>query len=174
MHKYSKRSFTLIELIVATTILIIIAGVVVYPLIRFYELWMYSTYRMEILWGERQAAQEIAKNIRQVRSDTSVYTAAPAQFEFDVEDINGNVIRINYKFLNNKLYRNDVAFMDKVEEFNFTYYKIGIDGITFEPIAVPRVNPQETDIRFVEINLTLKSGDESISTKTMVRCRNLN
>lgn len=150
-------------------ILAVIAGVGVFSLIRFYDLWYLSNFRMELVWSERTVMHDVTKNIRMIKDSESVYVAAPTQFVFDAEDENGVTFRVNYQFIGDELYKDGVVFMDKINSGSFTYYDE--DGNT---LASPDVNPDRTDIRSVRLILTLESGGETLISQTEARCRNIN
>ena len=163
MSKTNKKSFTLIELVMIIILVLILAGISLRPLRKFYELWQFSTHRMQVLWGSRFAIEDMAINIRMIKDEDSIYVASPSNFEFDIEDENNNTIRIDYEFLDDNLYKDGFVFMDDVSSGGFSYYDE--DG---NPTAALE------DIKSVEIDLTLTSGDETLSSQITINCRNLN
>jgi hypothetical protein len=161
-----RKSRTLVETVAVIAVLGIIAGVSVHPLMKFYDLWWYNTNHMQLLWGARGALYDMEKNIRMINTD--VYVATPTEFEFDIEDAGGSTVRVNYEFIGDVLYKDGNDFMDNVSSLAFTYY-----DASGNVLATPDVSPQDTDIREVEIDMTVATGGESIGTTTMVLCRNL-
>jgi len=164
MRKKKKKGFTLVELVVVMVIISIIAGVGVHALTRFYELWLFSNYRMEILWSSRNLMQDLTKNIRMVRDKTSIYNATSARFRF----FNlGTVSNTDYQYSNNILYKNGTPFTTEVGNFTFTYYKCNKLGACSAPALI-------SDINTVKINFTLTNPRQSVSTESTVNLRNLN
>ncbi|UCG35186.1 MAG: hypothetical protein JSW17_06820 [Candidatus Omnitrophota bacterium] len=163
-----KKSFTFIELAITIIVLGILALVAIHPLVGFYNLWSFSNYKMEILWGATTLIQDMAKNMRMTKDKTSIYTATATHFEFDIENPSGGTTRIRYQLAGDKLYKNGNVFMDSIDSLSFAYYDSS-DNL----IASPLVSPNKTDIRSVEIDLTLTSGTETVSLKSKIQCRNL-
>ena len=161
-----RKSRTLVETIAVITVLGILAGVSVQPLMKFYDLWWYNTDHMQLLWGARGVLYDMEKNIRMVNTD--VYVATPTEFEFDIEDAGGSTVRVSYELIGDILYKDGNDFLDGVSSLAFTYY-----DASGNILATPDVSPQDTDIREVEIDLTVATEYESIGTTTMVLCRNL-
>jgi hypothetical protein len=161
-----RKSRTLVETIAVVVILAIIAGVSVHPLMKFYDLWWYNTSHMQLLWGARGALYDMTKNIRMINTD--VYVATATELEFDIEDAGGSTVRVDYELIGDVLYKDGSDFMDNVSSLVFTYY-----DASGNVLATPVVSPDETDIREVEIDMTVATADESIGTTTMVLCRNL-
>jgi len=163
-----KKSFTFIELVIAIIVLGILALVAIHPLVGFYNLWSFSNYKMEILWGATTVIQDMAKNMRMAKDKNSIYTASSTQFEFDIENPSGGTSRIRYQLSGDKLYKNGNVFMDNIGSLSFAYYD-NSDSL----IGSPLVSPNETNIRSVEIDLNLTSGGETVSLKSKIKCRNL-
>ena len=81
MPRKSKKSFTLVEMVMVMVILSIIAGVGLHALSRFYELWMFSNYKMEILWSSHSLMHDLTKNIRMAEKN-GIYNATSTRFSF--------------------------------------------------------------------------------------------
>jgi len=160
-----KRGFTLIELAIIMAVVVILAGISFRPLMKFYQLWQFSTHRMQILWGARSVLQDMTREIRMVRDANDVFIANPNRFRFTTTD--GDTI--DYQFLGTNLYRNGLVFMKGVLSGAFTYY-----DENDSTIATPLVSPDDTNIRSVEVDLALTSGDESLASQVKIKCRNLN
>ena len=161
-----RKSATIIEIMATVIILAIIAGISVHPLMKFYDLWWYNTSHMQLLWGARGAMYDMTKNIRMINGE--VYTATASTFEFDIEDAGGSTVRVVYQLSGGVLYKNANELMDDVSSLTFTYYDE--DG---NVIGSPAVSPNETDIREVEVEMTVATDRESLDIATMVLCRNL-
>ena len=163
MLKKNKKGFTLIEIIMVMIILSIIAGMGVYSLARFYELWLFSNYKMELLWGARNVTRDLSTNIRMVRDKNSIYTATATRFIF----FNlGSGANTDYQFSNNRLYKNNAQIMPEVSSFAFTYYNCDKNGNCAAPGALSNINT-------VKIDFTLSNVRESISNQCRVSLRNL-
>jgi len=165
MRKKHSAGFTLIELIMVMIILVIIGGVSLHPIIKFYELWRFSTTHMELLWDTRSAMRDMSKNIRMVRDDTSVLTATQTRFRF----IDTNGTAVDYQLLGSNLNKNNAVFINNVSSFSFTYY-----NSAGAALPAPLVSPSATDISYIVINMTVARGGESFSSITRIKCWNLN
>jgi len=160
-----KKGFTLIETVMAITILSIIAGMGLFSMVKFYELWNFSSSRLNVLWGSRYLMRDVAFNLRMVRDTQSVYSASATRFRF----FNlGTGAVTDYQFIDGKLYKNGTQILPEITAFAFTYYDA--NGNT---IAVPLVNPNNTNIRAVRVDFSLTSGGESVALRSTVKCRNL-
>jgi len=165
MRKTHSVGFTLIELIIVISIIVIIAGASIHPLIKFYDLWRFSTTHMELLWDTRAAIRDMSKNIRMVRDDTSVLTATQTRFRFT--DTNGTAV--DYQLLGGNLNKDNAIFINNVSSFSFAYY-----DSTGAALPAPITSPSATDISYVVINMTVTNRGEDFSSITRIKCWNLN
>lgn len=186
MRRKTKSGFTLIETVMVMIILAIVAGMGVFALGRFYELWLFSNYKLEVLTPSGNLMRDLTFNIRMVRDKTSVYTATATRFRFynfcnsylAAQCVPGIT---DYQFLNNKLYKNGVQIASEVASFTFTYYSCNKSGAC-NLVAVPAVSPASTNINTVKIDFTLTNAQQSIlpdaqrsiSVESTVNLRNLN
>ena len=155
LHRYNKKSFTFIELVIVLILVIILAGASVRPIMKFWQLWQFVNHRMAILWSSRAVLEDMATNIRMLTGVDDIYAATSTHFEFDIEDENSNIIRVDYEFIGSDLFKNSTLFASDVAAGGFTYY------------------PNSSDIQSVEVDLTLTSGDETLASEVRVKCRNL-
>ena len=163
MVRKKNRGFTLIEAIIVVTILGIIAGVGVYSLVNFYNLWTFSTYGMDVLWSSRYLMRDLTTNLRQVRDGSSIGIATPTRFSFT--DVNGNII--NYNYSNGILQKNNTQIMSGFTSFAFTYYD-AYNNLLTAPVLSP-----STNIRYLGIAFTLISANQAFSAQTKVKLRNV-
>jgi Tfp pilus assembly protein PilV len=163
MPKKSKRSFTLIETIIVIIVISIIGGMGVYAMARFYELWMFSNYKMEVLWSAHNLTQDLTKNIRMVRDKNSVYIATATRFQFYNLGTGANT---DYQYSNNKVYKNGVQITpSEVASFAFTYYNCNSSGTCVAPSGL-------TNINTLKLDFTLTNPRQSVSTESTVHLRN--
>lgn len=163
MNSRAARGITLIELMMVITIVGILAGVSSMYIRETASLWRYITFRNDIVAQGRMALMRLSREVRQVRDDSSVYTAGATQFEFD--DSNDN--RINYQLSGTDLLRNSDVLADSISSLSFVYFNANNAQIT-----TPDIYPSRTDIRRIEVNLTVQSGDQAKTIKAQVYPRN--
>ena len=163
----SKHGFTLIELIIVITIIAIITGVVGYILLGAVDAWTFKFNRNDLLWDGRLAVNRIVREIRQIKDTTSVTTANASQFRFiDVDDVD-----ITYSLSSTDLNRTEDGtanvLAEDVSSMGFSYYDSNGDTI-----STPTVSPSATDIRRVQIDLTLRKSGENVYVQSESTPRN--
>lgn len=170
MRKKNKKAFTVVEMVMVMIILAIIAGIGLFSLVRFYELWLFSNYKMEVLWASRNLMRDLSMNVRMVRDKTSVYIANSSRFQFYNLGAAGTT---DYQYANNRVYKNGVQLAAGVSSFAFTYYSCDKLGACAQIVA-PVVSPGSTNINTIKIDFTVANPQQNVSTETSVNLRNLN
>lgn len=163
------RAFTLIEIIVVITILGVLAGIGAPMLARLFDSFQFILYRKSLSESADTALRRISREIRRAADDTSVWTADSTTYRFD--DIDGDTIQ--YQFSGSDLSREHNGTTDtlltNVLSFSFSYLE---DDAT-TPIAVPLVNPQATDIKFIQVDIALQEGGNTINYRLFIKLRNV-
>ncbi|MDP8229668.1 MAG: prepilin-type N-terminal cleavage/methylation domain-containing protein [Candidatus Gorgyraea atricola] len=159
-----KKGFTLIELVIVIVILGIIASTATPLLLAISDSVTFLISRAGMDQAADIALSRMAREMRRLKDDSSVNTAASSQFSFD--DVNSNTISYSLSSMN--LMRNSDILASDVQSLSFTYY--GDSGST---ISTPVVSPNETDIRRIDISLEFQSGDQTLYYESQVRPRNL-
>jgi prepilin-type N-terminal cleavage/methylation domain-containing protein len=164
------NGFTLIELIIVVTIIGVIAGVVGFILLGAVDAWTFKFNRADILADGRLAMNRMVREIREIKILTSVTTATSSEFRFTIDD-SGSDVDITYELDGTDLDRTEDGttnvLAQDVSALSFTYYDS--DGDT---ISSPAVNPSETDIRRVQVDLTLAKNGENVYLRSQSIPRN--
>jgi len=156
-----QSGFTLLELVVVTVILAIVAGITVQLLTSGVDAYHFISNRKDALQSARLALQRINRDIREVADQDSISIANATFLQF--KDIKGNAIE--YSFSDGQLTRNGYLLADGIQSFRFRYKKA--DG-TF--LATP-----QDSLSFVWgilIELTVKVDDQSVALKSQIFPRN--
>lgn len=159
-----RGAVTLIELIMVITIVGILTTAASMYIKETIGLWRFVTSRSEVTAQVRTALLRMGREIRQLQDDLSVYTATAARFRFD--DINAN--NIDYQLSGSNLMRNTDILANGVSGLSFTYYDADNNAI-----AAPLVSPSNTDIRRINISLSIQSGTQTKTLSLQVYPRNL-
>lgn len=162
--KKEKMGITLVELIMVITIVGILTTAASMYIRETIGLWRFVTFRSEVTAQVRTALIRMDREIRQLKDDLSVYTAAATQFRFD--DINAN--NIDYQLSGNNLMRNSDILAAGVSGLSFTYYDADNNALT-----APLVSPVNTDIYRINISLSIQSGEQTKTLSLEVYPRNL-
>ncbi|OGX31978.1 MAG: hypothetical protein A3D27_01995 [Omnitrophica WOR_2 bacterium RIFCSPHIGHO2_02_FULL_46_37] len=162
--RHKAKAVTLIELIMAITIVGILTTAASMYIKETIDLWRFVTFRSEVAAQVRTALIRMGREIRQLKDALSVYTATAGRFRFD--DINAN--NIDYQLSGSNLMRNADILAGGVSGLSFTYYDADNNAIT-----APLVSPSNTDIRRINISLSIQSGTQSKTLTTQVYPRNL-
>jgi len=158
------QGLTLIEAVMTIVIVGVLVGGSMFYLRQVIDLWNFMSFRSEIVSQGRMALMRMSREIRQIRNSTSVFNANSNRFRFaDVKDVN-----IDYYFSGSNLMRNSDTQASGVSNVTFTYY-----NQTSQPIAVPLVSPQATDIKRIKIKLDVFSGNQNKTLETQIWPRNL-
>jgi prepilin-type N-terminal cleavage/methylation domain-containing protein len=164
------KGVTLLELIMVMVIVGSLVGIGSLYVRETIDLWRDLSFRSDVVSQGRVAFMRMAREIRHVKNVSSVITATASQFKFtDVNDI-----IIEFKLTGSDLMRNIVGSSDKltgnVTAVSFTYYDSTNADITSKP---PAVSPSQTDIKTINIDLTIQIGTQAKTLRMRVFPRNL-
>jgi len=161
------RGFTLIELIIVISIVGVISGILGFVLLASVDAWTLKINRADMLWDGRLGMERMVRDIRQIRDLRGVITAGPSELRFI--DANGDDItyRVNDAMLQRREDDHTNILAGWVSGLNFTYY-----DVNGNEIDLPMVNPDETDIRRIRINLNLTKNGKTLYLQSEVVPRN--
>lgn len=157
----NKKSFTLIEMVLVTTILAVIAVAVAPYITIALDSWVVNKTERNLVFSARLATNRMVREMREIKDTASITTFTSTEFEF--MDINDNTI--NYQQSTSLLLRNFDELTDQLQDPG---------GLTFTYLDSSG-NPTATknDIRMVRITLVLISGDISIAIESLAKLRNV-
>lgn len=152
-----KNSFTIIELIITMTVLAFMGWLGISALLSGTDSWLMLNQRKEIMTDGRMAMDRMAREIRMIKDKTSVLTADAAALSF--VDIDNNTISfaLNSSVLERTENSTANGLLDNVASLSFTYY-----DANNSVIAAPIVSPLETNIKIIQINISLSKGPSQV------------
>lgn len=160
------KGFTLIEMIVVIVILGIIGGIGAVSMLSSADALAFLTVRVGMDQSADIAMSRMMIEIRRLRDDESIHVDTNVtQFRFF--DIDGN--DINYYLNGNNLMRNTDILAGNVTNVAFTYYDDNGNVLATPTVGIGA----STNIRRIEILLTLQSGSYLLNYQSRVRPRNL-
>ncbi len=162
-----KRGFTLVEVIMVTSITAILAAIAVPMLNEVVNAWSFtSRFQSNAVNQAIVAANRMSREIRRLKNDTSVTTANSGQFSFN--DIDSTALTYNQS--GTLLMRNSdaLADIDSVNALAFTYLDDN-DAV----IATPVVSPNNTDIRSIQARFYVLAGSNKVLFQITTRPQNL-
>ena len=162
------KGFTLLEVIIVILILAVVAGTGVQLMINVTKASVLQYNRKEMSETARLALDRVIREIRRILNDTSVVIATSGAFQFINIDSENITFNTSGTTLQRIVDGTTNALADNVSSLTFTYYDSA--GAT---IATPVVSPLATDIRRVEVDLTLSSGGTDYYSKAQVSPRRL-
>lgn len=171
LNMKKQKGFTLIEMIMVMAIVVILAGVVAPLLWTSARLISERTARIDLEESSVVSLSRMSREIRRLRSNTSVVTASNAQFEF----IDKDNVQIRYRLTGNTLMRSQngtesgLADNVSVGTLRFDYYDTG-GAVLAAPLAGAGV---KTDISSVRIQMTFQTGTNSLPVEIWVGPKNL-
>ncbi|MDD5291857.1 MAG: type II secretion system protein [Candidatus Omnitrophica bacterium] len=159
------KGFTIIESILVIAILGIVASIGVPLILSASDAISFLTVRNDMAQSADVAMSRMLNDIRRIRDDVSVDTAAASQFRFfDTDDTD-----INYYLNSNNLMRGSNILASGVNSIIFIYYDEAGSQLS-PPIA--GIGTQ-TDIYRVKITFVFNSGSYTFSYQSQVEPRNL-
>jgi len=160
-----KHGFTLIEVVMVMVLVGILAGIGVPMLMQTVDAWSYnSQFQDNAVFSAIVAMNRMSREMRRLKDDASVTTANASVYTFN--DINSNAITFDRS--GNLLRRNSDGLSDNVSALTYTYINDNEAAI-----AVPVVSANNTDIRRIQVNLTVFSGSNTLPFQFSTRPQNL-
>lgn len=163
-----KKGWTLIELVMLITIAGILAGIGALLTIELIDSFEFSLYRKDLSAAAEVVLKRMTREMPRLQNNSSVITAGAGTYRF--VDIDGRIIQFALNGGNLERYdgTNTDVLAAAVSSLVFTY----LDG-NMAVIATPLVNPDTTDIKFVQIDLTLSAGNNTINYTALVGLQNV-
>ncbi|NOZ57912.1 MAG: type II secretion system protein [Calditrichaeota bacterium] len=157
-----QSGFTMIELVVAIVLVTIFSVFLGRLLLSGVDAFNFANERKTALRRARIALLEIARDVRQIKSRTSIALAQSDSLVFTT--VTDELVR--YGWNGSRLSRNGTPLALNVASFSFTYYTE--DGT---PLQSPVLNTEL--IRVVDVHLTIQVSDQHVSLQTRIHPRNL-
>jgi prepilin-type N-terminal cleavage/methylation domain-containing protein len=159
------KGYTLIELVIVLVLLSILAGIGVPMMFKTVDAWVFSSnFQDYAVMSSVMAMNRMSREIRRLLNDANITTATSSQITF--KDVGSNTITFNRS--GNTLMRNSDGLANNATALTFTYY----DDLG-NTIATPRVNPNDTDVRRIDIVFSVLAGSNTLNFNTEVRPQNL-
>ena len=164
----TKGGFTLIELVMTILILGILAGVGIPLTGSLIDSMAYSIYRKDLSEQAEVILRRISREMRRLKDSQSVITADGTTYRF--VDIDNNTIQftLNGTDLERELNGQTDILAVGVTAFNLSYLDDQENVIT-----TPSVGVQGTNIKLIDISVTLAAGGSTIYYRTRIRPRNI-
>jgi type II secretory pathway pseudopilin PulG len=154
---------TIIEMVMVMVVVAALAGGIGWFVVRAVDTWNFLTFRSDEATQGRLALDRMVREIRQIKDKSSVNVATSNNLAFtDIEDAS-----IEYSLSGSNLMRNSDILASGVSNLQFTYYDVNNNQL-----SSPQVLPDETDIWRIIIDLSIQSGDQSITLRSQVYPRN--
>ncbi len=159
----NSKAFTIIELIMVIVITGIISGITAMLMLEVMKVYSFVTVREVILSDGELAMGRMSREIRQIEDAESIYTADAQEIDFE----DAYLERIKFWLDSNTIKRNsDVLVSSDLTTLQFQY-RDKDNNLLSTPVGTM------SDIKRIQINLTLKNGDEEIALQSQVYPRNL-
>jgi len=166
----SKKGFTLVEFILVIVLTAIIALTLSILIGEVTKTYTFIRVRGTGLSDSRLAIDRMVREIRQIASITSIYSATPEILRFG--NVNGEVI--TFEKVGTNLLRNNDLLADNVEVLNFEYRDINNNVLLAAVVNDPGTPAaEETNIWRIIINLTVTRLNERVKFQDQVHPRNL-
>jgi type II secretory pathway pseudopilin PulG len=164
----SLSTFTLIEFIIVIALLGITFAVTAPLMVAVVDAWHLATRRNDISESAKVAMDRMLREIRQIKSTTSVITANSSTFRFI--DVNDNDITFNLSsgHLVRTVGATSNQLADNVSSLSFTYYNAG-----GSQVSTPQVSPNSTNISRIVIDLTFSFSGTQLALESAVNPRRL-
>lgn len=164
----TNHGFTLIELVMALAVATIVAGIAVPVGLSLLDSLEDTVYRKDVSESVDVILRRVAREIRRLKNDRAVVTANSTTYRFiDLEEAtvqfqhNGTDLQREYNG------QTDIVATN-VSALSFTY----LDDRE-NVISAPLAGDQPTDIRFIQIDLTVESENNTLEHRIRVRPRNV-
>jgi len=165
----SKKSFTLVELLMSLVLLGIISWIGIAAMFSGVDTWGFFSQRKEILADARMAIDRMSREMRMIKDNTSVTAAGSSAFRF----IDVNNKDITFTLSSGTISRTENGttngLLDNVTGLTFTYY-----DSNGSVIVSPMVAPSQTNIRMIRIEIALsKATSRTVNIRADVWPRSL-
>jgi prepilin-type N-terminal cleavage/methylation domain-containing protein len=170
------KGYTLIELVMVIVLLAILAGIGVPMMFKTVDAWVFtSKFQDYAVMSSVMAMNRMSREMRLLLNDANIWTATASQITFTLKDVAGNNISVSFNRSGNTLQRGlgvvspvYDALADNVTAWTLTYY----DNFN-NTIATPKINPNNTDIRRIDIVFSVLAGSNTLNFDTEVQPQNL-
>jgi len=171
--KARERGFTLMELVTALVIASLLGGIIAPLIATAVSAMTLQTHQASLEEAAQYSLSRMAREIRRLRNAQSVSAAAADVFEFiDTENI-----QIRYGVSSGSLVRRegsggtDYGMAENLQAGGLQFVYYDQDG---NVLAAPVSGlGNTTDIKKIEITLTLQNGGQTHSIQTQIRPRNV-
>ncbi len=162
--KISVTGFTLVEMVVVMVIVSVMSAGILMFMHPIVDLWMETTYRQGPLLEARLGATRMVREMNQTVDRFNVVDAAANRFQFI--DVNNN--NITYTLNGTNLTRNNTVLAGNITNLAFQYF-----NQNSAVIANPIESPNETDVRRIEVSITVDNGTRASTIRLQAQPRNL-
>lgn len=159
MNKRKKQGITLIELIVAITLVAIIAAVISFVVNSGLMSWLFMREQKEIMAQTRSALQRMVREIRRTNSTDGIIIFNATEYEF--RDIAGQ--QIEYAKDGADLERNNEVILENLDSSGLSFVYLNKYG---------SVEANKDDIRTIQITLIVQKGDNRVRLRSAASIRN--
>jgi prepilin-type N-terminal cleavage/methylation domain-containing protein len=162
--KNKSKGLTLIEMVMAITIVGIITGITALYARDVINLWNFLSFRNEIVSGGRIALMRMVREIRQIKNTTAILAAEGSRFRFI--DVGDNTIEFTLNATD--LFRNTNVLVGNVRNLTFRYF-----NLTSQQFTVPVDSANLSEIRRIAVSLDMGSNNQNRTIETQICPRNL-
>lgn len=163
-NKKNRRGFTLIESAVSISIL----GALMLSVNLFMkpatDMWVLQAFRDGTQHEARLALMKMARELNQIKNDTSVLIAESSRIKF----VNISNQEVDIRLSGTNLLRNDVVFARNVAELTLSYW-----GKDHAALGSPAVSPQKTNLYRIQALIRVEANGRSATLRSQVHPRNL-
>jgi prepilin-type N-terminal cleavage/methylation domain-containing protein len=160
----NKHGFTLIEIVIAMTILSIVVTILAGVFVTNADIFASIVRSNDEISDLRLASARLAIEIRSIKDERSIHQATDSSLRFQNDD--GEQIRLDFEPRQNELLLNSRTLASNIGTCRFTYY-----DVRGRKLVKPKVSPK-TNIWSVEVELAV-SGNGSARVVSRVYPRNL-
>jgi len=162
------RGVTLVELVISMVILAtLMVGIQAFS-VPIFDLWNYQTFRQGASSEGRLALMKMVKEINQVRNPASVTTASANSFAFT--DVNNQAITFD---LSAQTLRRTAGSGAKTLATGITSLQFQYFDEDRNVVGSPATSPDETDLRIVEITITITANGKTDTFRSLAIPRNI-
>lgn len=156
--KKKQTGFTLLELVLTTVLMGIIAVVLGQILFQGYQTFMTANNISEVDWQGLLAVERFAEDLKTIRSANDITSATATAFSF----IGSNNASVQYQLSGTSLLRNSQPLANNVQSMNLTY--LDKNGAT---------TATSTAIRYISYNLSFTQSNLTTSFASLTATRGM-